>query len=239
MISIAVVDNDFANIAIVTKVISQFFEKDEYEQDDFYDGVEFVEQLRQSIKYNIVFMAIEMKIMNGDEAIRILRELEDDENTYVVFMSSYTDNLTSLFSLHPFDFIVKPLDKNIIMNILRKIKLSMSRNRMSISLTVNRRNVEIFLSEIKYIQSEAHKLNIHLCNTTEIITCYMKLNELFCLIQEKNLEFIRVHASYIVNKQYVTKYTKKFVSIGEEEIPISNKYRVNITKDSINLDVYT
>lgn len=83
MISIAVVDNDFANIAIVTKVISQFFEKDEYEQDDFYDGVEFVEQLRQSIKYNIVFMAIEMKIMNGDEAIRILRELEDDENTYV------------------------------------------------------------------------------------------------------------------------------------------------------------
>lgn len=170
MISIAVVDDDFANIAIITQAISNFFKEDEYEQDDFYDGIEFVEHIRQSAKYNIVFMDIEMKMMNGDEAVRILREVEDDENTYVIFMSSHTDNLTRLFALHPFDFIVKPSEYKTIMNILKKIKFSMKKSRTSISLTVNRKNVEIYLSEIKYIQSEAHKLNIHLCNTSEIIS---------------------------------------------------------------------
>lgn len=228
MISIAVVDDDFANIAIITQAISNFFKDDEYEQDDFYDGIEFVEHIRQSAKYNIVFMDIEMKMMNGDEAVRILREVEDDENTYVIFMSSHTDNLTRLFALHPFDFIVKPPECKTIMNILKKIKFFMKKSRTSISLTVNRKNVEIYLSEIKYIQSEAHKLNIHLCNTSEIISCYMKMDELFYMIQGKNYDFIRVHTSYIVNKQYITKYTKKSISIGEEEIPISNKYRSEI-----------
>ena len=179
MINIAVVDDDFENIAIITRVISYFFKKDEYEQDDFYDGVEFVEHIRQSARYNIVFMDIEMKMMNGDEAVRILREVEDEENTYVIFMSSHTDNLTRLFALHPFDFMVKPLESNTIMDILRKIKSFMKKSRTTISLTVNRKNVEIYLSEIKYIQSEAHKLNIYLCNTSEIVSCYMKMDELF------------------------------------------------------------
>ena len=36
MISIAVVDDDFANIAVITQAISNFFKEDEYEQDDLF-----------------------------------------------------------------------------------------------------------------------------------------------------------------------------------------------------------
>ena len=39
--------------------------------------------------------------------------------------------------------------------------------------------------------------------------------------------FIRVHRSYIVNKQKVTAYTKQDIEIGEIEIPIGDLYRKN------------
>ena len=225
MFYIAVVDDDYRSTADITKVLEEFYKEDEYEQDDFKDGLEFVKSIEGQMRYDIVFMDIEMEGMNGDEAIHRLRAIDIDENTYVVFVSSHTDNLTGLFSLHPFDFITKPIDPGQVTAVLRKIRTSMMNERTKITVIENRKEVEVCLSDIKYIQSEAHKIRIFLRGATEPVICYMKLDDLQKKIQEQSSDFIRTHASFLVNRCYVSRYLKTEVLIGDIEIPISSKYR--------------
>lgn len=225
MIHIAVIDDDYRTIADITQALVNFYGKDEYDQDDFKDGLEFTRNLGSPVKYDIVFVDIEMEHMNGEETIRKLREIDINENIYVIYVSSHTDNLYNLFSLHPFDFIVKPIDYDRVAEVLRKISTSMMDRRAEITVIENRKEVRIRLSEIKYIQSEAHKIKIILNTSSEPISCYMKMDSLHKKIQEKSSDFIRVHASFIVNRCYVSRYLKNAVLIGNVEIPISNRYR--------------
>ena len=41
--------------------------------------------------------------------------------------------------------------------------------------------------------------------------------------------FIRVHRSYIINKDKITAYTKNDIEIGTIEIPIGENFRENLT----------
>ncbi len=38
-------------------------------------------------------------------------------------------------------------------------------------------------------------------------------------------KFVRIHRSYLVNRKVITGYTSDTVIIGDEELPISRKYR--------------
>lgn len=225
MIHIAVVDDDYRVIADITRMLKAFYGEDRYEQDDFCDGYEFIQNIGKPIIYDIVFMDIEMKRMNGEDAIRKLRESDINENTYVVYISSHTDNLSSLFALHPFDFLVKPVSYDKLSEVLKKMSIAMVNKRASISVTVNRKEMDICLSEIRYIQSEAHKLKIFMRESGVVLYCYMKMDDIYKKIQEKSSDFVRIHASFIVNRCYVSRYQKASLLIGNTEIPISQKFR--------------
>ncbi len=41
--------------------------------------------------------------------------------------------------------------------------------------------------------------------------------------------FIRIHRSYIINKNKITAYTKNDIEIGQIEIPIGENFRNNIS----------
>ena len=155
MMRIAVVDDDQSFISEISEMIRSFFSEKEYEQDDFNDGMEFVQSITSGSTYEIVFMDIEMSGMNGRDAVRALREYDVTENTYVIYVSSHTDNLCPLFSLHPFDFLVKPLEYNQVASVLRKICSELADRKKCISVVVNRREADLCLAEIMYIQSDS------------------------------------------------------------------------------------
>lgn len=235
MIRIAVVDDNYCFIAEITKMIKTYFSDIEYEQDDFTNGLEFVESLNNSLMYDIVFMDLEMDIMNGEVAIQKLREYDINEKTYVIFVSSHTDNLYSLFSLHPFDYLIKPLDYGKMSGVLNKIMNQILYERKYISLVVNRKEINICISEIMYIQSTAHKVKLVLCSSDAELYSYTKIEDIYTMLKEQSEDFFRPHTSFLVNRRYVTGYLKDYVLINDKEIPISRKFRdemmINVHKE--------
>lgn len=229
MLHIAVVDDDYRVLAEITEIIRMYYKETEYEQFDFSNGLEFVHSLEQ-YRYDIVFMDIEMEFMNGAEAIKRLREKDKQESTYVIFISSHTDHLIPLFSLHPYDYLVKPFDKSKVMEILSKITEEVQDDYNVITLTVNRKTESFPVSDIMVIESMGHFLKIAMKSQTDDLICYMKLSQLEKKLGELSSDFLRIHVSFLVNRRYITKYTQKSVFVMDKEYPISLRYRERITE---------
>lgn len=234
MLRIAIVDDDMLLIAEMTWYLQQFYEDTLFEQDDFSDGAEFIKSLKNNDIYDIVFMDIEMPGIKGDEAVRELRKYDIDEKTFVVYVSSHTDNLSGLFSLHPFDFIVKPVSREGIFNTLRKITKARQDKSLTVTVLVNRKEIGINLNEILYVESRGHKLLIYIKGQLEPYSSYMKIEEFYSKVREKSADFIRTHASFVVNRCYVKRYFKDYVIVGEKEIPVSSKYKNRMLVDVVS-----
>lgn len=54
--------------------------------------------------------------------------------------------------------------------------------------------------------------------------CYAKISDIYDKVQEYSHDFLRVHTSYIINRNYVDEYLKNSVRIGEAHIPVSRKF---------------
>lgn len=228
MLRIAIVDDDYRVIAGLTDILSGYYGAGKYIQDDYANGLEFVQSLKENCP-DIVFMDIEMGLMDGKDAVKRLRELDAYENTYVIYVSSHTDNLTSLFALHPFDFIVKPFTQEDVFRVLDKISEHIVDDAKTLQLMVNRKEMKIPVNDIMWVQSLAHRLEIKLVGLQDPMYSYCKLNDLAEQLEALSQDFMRIHTSYIINRRYVTKYTQSMMYIEDVEFPISRKYRTEIT----------
>lgn len=228
MLNIAVVDDDPSIMAQLSNFFQRYFQDIDYKQDDYYDGTEFVNSLSEET-YDVVFMDIEMQHMSGRVAVEKLRAIDEHEKVYVIYISSHTDRVVDLFKLHPFEFLEKPLQAKQIINVLDKIQDRMKNDNQYLSLVIERKEVCVQVSEIIWIQSYGHKLYIRIRGKKEDSCCYMKLDILFERLKQISPSFIRIHSSYVVNRQYIKTYMKHSVLIDDCELPISQKYSNKIT----------
>lgn len=228
MLHISIVDDDYRIVAQLTDILRQYYGAGNYTQEDYSNGLEFEQALRESHP-DIVFMDIEMEPVNGEEAVRKLRETDVNENVFVIFISSHTEQLAPLFSLHPFDFLVKPVKAVDVTKLLDKIKARQENRKRTVSLVIGRKEVHLPAGDIMWIQSEGHRLEIRTCTEEVPLYHYGKLNDLYSGLEEISPDFLRIHASYVVNRKFITKFTQDTVFIQEKEFPISKKYRAEIT----------
>lgn len=226
---IAIVDDDNRITLKISAILEKYYGKNSYIEEEYVDGAEFIREFSE-FRPNIVFMDIEMCQMNGEEAVRRLREWDIHENVFVVYVSSHQECLAPLFALHPFDFLVKPFCEEDVMRLLVKIQKKMELQKNTLTFIVDRKEITVHVEDIVWIQSIAHKLEIKLCTELNPIYTYGKLNDLWSKLESMGDGFLRIHASFVVNRSFVTKYTQKAVYIGEREIPVSAKYRSEVTR---------
>lgn len=95
--------------------------------------------------------------------------------------------------------------------------------REVIQVRSERKNIPIKISEITYIESLSDYVKIHTINssiiTKEKISYY-----------DMNLPsyFIRIHRSYLVNSNSIESFTKEYLSINKQQLPISRTYKSSV-----------
>ena len=84
----------------------------------------------------------------------------------------------------------------------------------------DRKQVKLHFDTVLYIESLKDYIRIHSPSTTHVIK--HSLNGFEALLDKR---YLRIHRSYIINKDKITAYTKNDVEIGAYEIPIGSHYR--------------
>lgn len=98
----------------------QFKYNYDFKVDKFLSCEELLERLKQPQAYHLILLDIEFLNMNGVELSRKLRDTLGDRQTQIVFISSKESYAMELFAVQPFDFMVKPITKEMFFPLVSK-----------------------------------------------------------------------------------------------------------------------
>lgn len=148
---------------------------------------------------DILFLDIEMPVMNGFTAAKQLREHFPD--MLLIFVSSYEDRVYSSFSYGPFWFLRKDHINEELPSILQQAISNRLFNAESILFQTTDGEVVLHIKEILYFETEHNYYSIY-CISGIKYTCRGSLASL----EKKMLayNFYRIHHAYLINMMYIT-----------------------------------
>ncbi|KUG03116.1 two-component response regulator [hydrocarbon metagenome] len=163
--------------------------------------------LAQKHKPNLVLLDIELSPgdLNGLTVAKSI--FSNDQDCFIVFITGYTKYALQSFAVHPYDFIVKPINKAKLKTLVMEIaeKSNKQKNNSSDIITLKGKG-EVFhinQEDIIFIEKYGKEAQIH--TGDEMFTTYQTLDEI-----ENSLSssFFRSHKSYLINVDKVQKVGK-------------------------------
>ena len=190
----------------------------------FQNGERIVNDFKSD--YDIIFMDIEMPVMNGIEASTKIREI--DTECVIIFISNYAQYAIKGYSVNALDYLTKPLDYALFKNTMAKAVLKVqSKQHQTICIQSNSETYRIDINEITYIEVYKHRVTFHTTKDNYDMRGTLQDVEK----QLPNNQFVRCNSGIIVNLKYVTGILKDSLVVFNEELPIARSRK----KDVLNM----
>ena len=215
---------------IILKVSSEISEKIEVEV--FYSGEELCEYMLRQSDFDLIFLDIELKLLNGVQVGRKIREEMGNDIVQIVYISGKQGYAMDLFEIRPMNFLVKPLSKEKITQVVKKFIELSGKGNQYFQFNIGKTLYKIPLKDILYFESEMKKIKV--ITKDSIKECYGKLSD----VQQEigNSDFLLIHKSYLVNYFYVAEYQYESIKLTNGDIlPISQNHRKDIRQKLLNL----
>jgi DNA-binding LytR/AlgR family response regulator len=229
MIHIAICDDE-------SIICSEIAETIENHHDDFLEnfhisvytsGELLYEDLMKGHHFDLIFLDIELYKINGIDIGVLIRKSLDNQLTQIVYISSKQKYAMDLFTIHPLDFLIKPINPD---KVILAIKLMLKMRRREteyFSYQMKGITKKVALTDIYYFESNARK--IKLVSTAGEDEFYGKLKEIYERI--KSFSFIYIHKSYIVNYLWLnTINPHEMILENGKTLPVSRSMQKQVIK---------
>jgi len=216
MLEIAVCDDE-------PVFVEQFSSKiKEYMSDcSIYSFFSSEDLLLQGKLFDIYFLDIQMEKMNGIEAARKLREL--NEESIIVFITGAKEYVFEAFDVAALHYLVKPVNAEKLEEVLerakKEIEKKQSRKDKQIFIKTRNKNITLNVADILYFENEMRKIVAHTVKGE--LSFYGVMAD---MEKEVGAGFCRCHRGYLVNLSYVAEYDM-------ENIMLANGEKIYLSKD--------
>jgi DNA-binding LytR/AlgR family response regulator len=157
----------------------------------------------------------------------------------IILVTAYEQYALEGFNLDVVDYLVKPVALGRFIRACNKAKALFDlRQEKSLQegaatpdhffVNVEYTLVKIVIDDILYIEGLKDYIKIFLSTESRPVITRMSLKAMTEKLPGDR--FIRTHKSYIVSIPRVTSIKREFVQIGEQEIPVSETYKENISR---------
>ena len=190
-------------------------------------GFESVNLISQK-KFDLILLDYDLPDINGKEIL----ELIHTDSSVIMITANKTFASESYAYEHVVDYLVKPIDFARFVKAIQKAQKYVQLNAGTtegLFVKDGNRLVKVRIDQVLFVKSAA--------NYVEIILPEKKLMTLMTLKELKNKlpsYFQQVHRSFIVNVNKIDSISGGELVVGQEEIPISERYQQELL-NQINL----
>lgn len=224
MFRIAVCDDEQVICSQIENIIVKFAAANNEKIDTqvFYSGEELCRFLEMGQSFDLIFLDIELKLINGIEVGKKIREELDNQILQIVYISGKDNYYRDLFDVRPMHFLHKPIEET---EIIKDIRLAMKLADKLGGVFIYKKGHEIYRKPVKNIlYFESNNREVKMVTTEGEEVFYGKLDDVYK--QVAKYHFMYIHKSYIVNYFFVTKFKYEEVTMSNMEVlPISQARR--------------
>ncbi len=215
MYRIAVCDDE----KIVREEVGKFIQEwnSEAEIRTFLCGEDLLEDYRF---YDAVFLDIDMQGMNGIEVGKAIRCM--DRDVKIVYLTAYRDYVAGAFGVHAFQYLLKPVNKEEIINVLEEI--FRYRKKLNEKIILDFHTVDgivcLPVESVYFFEYENRRIRI----VTQKEEYYMVERIGNIAKRMKDFGFSMPHQSFSVNMLHVKNVKGQHIYLDNGmEIPLSQK----------------
>lgn len=186
-------------------------------------GLQAIEELHPQL----VFLDIEMDEINGLDIARRL-----PQSCCLIFTTAYMEYALDGFELDAVDFLHKPFAyerfEKAVQKAFRRMEFFQKKEEPSGCLVVKQEynNIAIPLTEILYIEAMENYSKIFRAGKHYVLT-RMNLKSIQSLLPETG--FLRIHRSYLIATDKVTRFTRREVTLcNEQTLPVGRQYAQSV-----------
>lgn len=220
MIRIAICDDEIEIVTELSLKIDDIM-SEIGEEVKIYQFTSSNEMLSCHIKFNLIFLDIEMPDLNGIETAEKIRVL--DPHVQIVYVTNYRNYMKKAYRVHAFDYIQKPIDDSSIYLVINDYIKTISSDTIDIVelVTVDQEKLLINSNDIVYISCGHKKRTVIVITTESDYVCKGNISDIYNYLN--SFDFFMPHRSHIINLSMVKSFKRndKIVMINEDEIPLS------------------
>ena len=186
------------------------------------NGKDFIEDISDKIRPDILFLDIEMDGYNGIQVGEYIRKELEDMDMNIIYISSKTSYAMNLFKIHPFDFVVKPFNRDRIEKIIAELMKLRGLDKGVFLYQSHKKSYRVAFGNILYFESDKKNINIIANDGIE-----RQFREKLKNITEKlPFNFVMINQSYIINIKHIRECSSNRVILDNgDELNISRSYK--------------
>ena len=157
--------------------------------------------LAKAVRYDVVFLDVEMPGMTGLEAARLVRDRA--ERPELVFVTAHEQYAVGAFAVEAFDYLLKPVDPARLAQTVERLGARRPPPEAppveKIPVVSAGKTVLLDYDAVHYVQADGDYSRVHTYDRSYL--CTQSLRELE--LRLPGSRFARVHRSHLVNLQHV------------------------------------
>ncbi len=178
------------------------------------DGAELLAMWKPE-RWDLIFLDIYMPQLNGVEAARRLRKLDD--RCEIVFATTSREHGMEGYELHAIDYLTKPFTQQDVDGAMEWFLQKRAEQRRELLLRTQSAEESIPAQSIIYIESRGHTCLIHAAD--QDVSTRKGIDE---LASELSAAFFRCHKSFLLNLAHAVRIEEKaFLMDDGSSVPIS------------------
>ncbi|WP_439581890.1 LytR/AlgR family response regulator transcription factor [Dyadobacter bucti] len=225
MIKAIAIDDEPVALSIIESLVENIpFLSLEKSFSDAFEAATFI----HNYDIDLLFLDVKMPDVSGIDFYQSL-----PKKPAVIFTTAYMQHAVKSYELDAIDYLLKPFSAERFLKACRKAgdflemqHLALKEQPRVLFLKSGYEQIKVRLNDIFYIESAGNYMTFVLADKK--IVCRLTMQDTLNMLPGHL--FVRVHRSYLVSKQKITKVDRNQVYIGRHTVPIGSIYAENAIK---------